>query len=160
MAGMVRWALVGLVIFACGCTKPASVSETAGTEPAVEGEGSVAKATIAWVRDFEEGMAQAQESGKPVMVDVFATWCSPCKLLDQTVFSRADVAEASAAFVAIKVDGDESPHIKDKLGVTGYPTIVFLTPDGTELSRSKGAVPYDVMLDAMAKAQEKFAAEQ
>ena len=60
----------------------------------------------------------------------------------------------------IKVDGDKYPEVKDKLGVTGYPTIVFLRDDGTELGRSTGAVPYDAMLEAMAKAQEKFAAGQ
>ncbi len=156
MSGMVRWSLVCLVILACGCAKPAS-----GPQTAVEGEGATAaKGIIAWSYDFEGGMAQAQESRKPVMVDVFATWCAPCKLLDETVFSRADVAEASTAFVPIKVDGDKYPEVKDKLGVTGYPTIVFLRDDGTELGRSTGAVPYDAMLEAMAKAQEKFAAGQ
>jgi len=153
---MGRWALVSLVVLACGCAKPAS-----GPQTAVEGEGATAaKGAIAWSYDFEEGMAQAQESGKPVMVDVFATWCPPCKLLDETVFSRADVAEASTGFVPIKVDGDKYPETRDKLGVTGYPTIVFLRGDGTDLGRSIGAAPYDVMLEAMAKAQEKFAAGQ
>ena len=152
---MGRWALVCLVILACGCAKPAS-----GPQTAVEGAGAAAKGTIAWSHDFEEGMAQAQESGKPVMVDVSATWCPPCKLLDETVFSRADVAEASTGFVPIKVDGDKHPDIRDRLGVTGYPTIVFLRGDGTDLGRSTGAVPYDVMLEAMAKAHEKFAAGQ
>jgi len=153
---MGRWALVSLVVLACGCAKPAS-----GPQTAVEGEGATAaKGAIAWSYDFEEGMAQAQESGKPVMVDVFATWCAPCKLLDETVFSRADVAEASTGFVPIKVDGDKHPETRDRLGVTGYPTIVFLRGDGTDLGRSIGAAPYDVMLEAMAKAQEKFAAGQ
>ena len=159
---MGRWALVCLVILACGCAKPASGPQTAGgTGPAVEGEGAAAaKGAIAWSYDFEEGMAQAQESGKPVMVDVFATWCAPCKLLDENVFSRADVAEASTGFLPIKVDGDKYPEVKDKLGVTGYPSVVFLRADGTELGRSTGAVPYDVMLEAMAKAQETFAAAE
>ena len=156
MSGMGRWALVCLVILACGCAKPAS-----GPQTAVEGEGAAAaKGAIAWSYDFEEGMAQARESGKPVMVDVFGTLCAPCKLLDETVFSRADVAEASTGFVPIKVDGDKYSEVKDKLGVTGYPTVVFLRGDGTELGRSKGAVPYDIMLEAMAKAQETFAAGQ
>ena len=156
MSGLGRWALVFLVVVACGCTKLAP-----GPQPAVEGEGATAaKGAIAWSYDFEEGMAQAQESGKPVMVDVFATWCAPCKLLDENVFSRADVAEASTGFVPIKVDGDKYPEIKDRLGVSGYPTILFLRGDGAELGRSTGAVSYDIMLEAMARAQEKFAAGQ
>ena len=158
---MGRWALVCLVILACGCAKPASGPQTAGgTEPAAGGEEVAAKGAIAWSYDFEEGMAQAQESGKPVMIDVFATWCAPCKLLEETVFSRSDVAEASTGFVPIKVDGDKYPEVREKLGVTSYPTVVFLRDDGTELGRSTGAVPYDVMLEAMAKAQETFAAAE
>jgi len=151
---MGRWSLLLLVVFACGCAKPAPVPQAAaeGEERAV-GTGS-----IAWVYDFDEGMEQARESGKPVMVDVFATWCAPCKLLDEGVFSRADVAEATGQFVPIKVDGDKYPDVRDELGVSSYPTVLFLHPNGAELGRSMGAVSYDVMLEAMEQAQEKFAA--
>lgn len=154
MSRMGRWALVCLVVLACGCAKPASDGRAA----AVDEGAAVGTGTIAWVYDFDEGMAQARESGKPAMVDVFATWCAPCKLLDEGVFSRADVAEASTEFVPIKVDGDEYPDVRDELGVSSYPTVLFLHPNGTELGRSMGAVSYDVMLEAMEQAQEKFAA--
>jgi thiol:disulfide interchange protein len=117
----------------------------------------VGKGEIAWTHDYEAGLAAAREADKPVMVDVFATWCAPCKLLDENVFSRADVAEASQDFVTIRVDGDQHPDTVNQLGVRGYPTVVFLTPDGEEIGRSVGAVSYDVMLTEMAKAKERHA---
>jgi len=119
----------------------------------------VEKGEIAWIYTYDEGMAKAKEENKPVMIDVFATWCGPCKLLDENVFSRADVAEASKSFVTIRVDGDKYPETKAKLGVSGYPTILFLTPEGKQIGKSVGAVSYDVMLGQMEQAKTKFAAE-
>jgi thiol:disulfide interchange protein len=112
---------------------------------------------IAWSHDYEAGLAAARDLDKPAMVDVFATWCAPCKLLDENVFSRADVAAASEDFVTIRVDGDENPELVAKLGVSGYPTVLFLTPEGEEIGRSLGAVSYDVMLGEMRRAIERYA---
>jgi len=117
----------------------------------------VEKGEIAWTYDYEAGLAAAREANKPVMVDVFATWCGPCKMLDENVFSRADVAEASQDFVTIRVDGDQHPDTVNKLGVSGYPTVLFLTPEAKEIGRSVGAVPYSVMLKEMEKAKERYA---
>jgi thiol:disulfide interchange protein len=136
-------ALVGLIAAAVGC---------GGGSP------EQAKGAIVWTHDYEAGMATAREAAKPVMVDVFATWCAPCKRLDEEVFSRADVAMASQDFVTIRVDGDEHPDTKEKLGVSGYPTVLFLTPEGEEIGRSVGAVSYNVMLTEMQKAKERYAA--
>ncbi len=156
---MWRWAFACVLVVACGCARPAAGPPRPAQVQAANEQAPAEKGEIAWYHDFEAGMAQAAEAGKPVMVDVFATWCAPCKLLEENVFSRADVAEASKNFVAIKLDGDKHPDTKKKLNVSGYPTVLFLRPDGTELGRSAGAVSYDLMLEAMAKAREKFAAE-
>jgi len=114
---------------------------------------AIGGAAIAWNYDYADGMAKAREAGKPVMVDVFSSTCLPCKILDETVFSRADVVEASKAFVTVRVDGDKNPDTTRKLRVSGYPTVLFLTPEGQEIGRSLGAVPYQDMLDSMARAR-------
>ena len=149
---MLRYArlllLIPLAAFPLGCARR-SGSAGAGTEA-----GS-ASAAVAWSYDYEAAVTQAEAEGKPLMVDVFAARCTWCKHLDDTVFSRADVGEASRGFICVKVDGGERPDIRDKLGVGGYPTIVFLAPDGAEIGRVRGAVPYQVMLDEMSAAQQK-----
>ncbi|HUU53333.1 MAG TPA: thioredoxin family protein [Armatimonadota bacterium] len=151
-----------MCIGAFGCGKPASTPQNlTQTGGAVEGEAApVERGEIAWSYDFEAGLAAAKEANKPVMVDVFATWCAPCKMLDENVFSRADVAEASKSFVTIRVDGDKYPEIRQQLNVNSYPTVLFLTPEGREMNRSMGSVSYDIMLEAMGKAQEQFAEGQ
>jgi thiol:disulfide interchange protein len=138
-----------LVLWGCA-------SQTAGPAPGTEGE-TAHEGEIAWSYDFEASLAQAKQAGKPVMVDVFTTWCAPCKQLDDNVFSRADVAEAGRGFIAVRVDGDKHKDLVNKLKVTGYPTVLFLSPQGEEIGRSVGAVSHGIMLDEMAKAQQRFA---
>lgn len=107
---------------------------------------------ISWGADYEKAVEQARGVGKPLMVDVSTSWCSACKRLDADVFSRADVAEASKAFVCVRVDGDKRADLVKKFKVSGYPTVVFLGQDGKELGRVRGAVPYQVMLEEMKRA--------
>lgn len=143
--GMAKWALVGLLALALGCSsKPSS-----NTKPEAAGKG------VVWGGKFEDAMKQAKQEGKPMMMDMMASWCSACKRLDAEVWTRSDVAELSKSFVTVKVDGDERGDLKTKYTVSGYPTTLFLTPDGEEISRVRGAVPYEDMLKAMQGALDK-----
>jgi thiol:disulfide interchange protein len=156
MSAFWRWIAVGgMAAVAAGCGQPQQSAQrpgaTAAQETPTEGTG------IAWSYDFEAALEQGRDSGKPLMVDMFATWCAPCKLLDENVFSRPDVAEASEDFVTVRVDGDKRRDLMSKLKVNAYPTVLFLMPDGSEIGRSLGAVSHEVMLDEMAKAKQEFA---
>ena len=157
MSRVLWWAFVAFALaFASGCSGRATRQAPSALAPTKTQEPAGEKASISWSYDFEAGLAQARESGKPLMVDVFATWCPPCKQLDAEVFSRADVAKASESFVTVRIDGDEHPDLREKLKVSAYPTVLFLMPDGTEIGRSVGAVSYGVMLEEMAKAKAEF----
>jgi thiol:disulfide interchange protein len=89
------------------------------------------------------------------MVEISAAGCAACERLEEEVLSRPDVVGASRGFVAVRVDGDKQPELKKQLEVSGYPTIVFLRGDGREIGRVRGAVPYQVMLEEMAKVGQK-----
>jgi len=109
---------------------------------------------IQWLSDYQAGVSQAQQQGKPLMVQVSAPWCSSCKRLEADVLSRPDVIAASRAFVPVRLDGDKRPDLKKQLDVSGYPTVIFLR-GGKEIGRVRGPVPYQqflVMLKEMAKA--------
>jgi thiol:disulfide interchange protein len=167
MLNIARWGiLIALLFVIAGCSQPAAQKPAGGqttgavspplAPPSSEGKKTMAgSAEIGWNYDYADGLAKAKAAGKPVMIDVFAAWCQPCKFLDETVFSRADVAEASKAFVTVRVDSDKHPDIVRQLKVSSYPTVVFMTPEGKEIGRSLGAVPYQNMLDSMAAAQRK-----
>ncbi|MCY3541225.1 MAG: thioredoxin family protein [Gammaproteobacteria bacterium] len=96
---------------------------------------------------FEEALQQAEEEEKLVFVDVYTSWCGPCKVMSQTVFPDQEVGEYfNARFVSFKLDAEDmaidGPRISNTYDVNAYPTLLFLNPDGTELGR--GVSGYDI----------------
>jgi thiol-disulfide isomerase/thioredoxin len=99
--------------------------------------------------EFAGALAEAQKAQKPVMVDIFATWCGPCKELDAKVYSDPDAARSlNERFVSYKLDGEkgEGPALMKKYNAVGYPTVLFLTPQGEEIDRIFGSMPRDEYL--------------
>jgi thiol:disulfide interchange protein DsbD len=106
--------------------------------PALALPGPAAGAgSIAW-HDFEEGMNLSLNQRKPAMVDFYTDWCTWCKEMDKKTYSDARVINRSEALVGIKVDGDARGDLVSKYKVDGYPTAVFLNPDGSEKHRVVG----------------------
>ena len=95
---------------------------------------------------FKEALARAEAEDKHVFVDVYTTWCGPCKVMDAVVFPRDDVGEHyNANFINVKLDAeDESidgPAISERYDVGAYPTYLYLNPDGSVVGRALGALP-------------------
>ena len=96
---------------------------------------------IAWFNgDVDAAFKSARASNKPVLLYWGAQWCPPCKQLKSAVFSRPDFIEKSKLFVAVYLDGDlpDAQKWGDVFRVTGYPTVVVLKPDRTEITRVAG----------------------
>lgn len=144
-----RWLVpISLALLPLGCARPAATEQTpAPTEDQAAG--------ITWSDDYEASLGQAKEENKLLMVDVFAPRCKPCQQMDEDVFSRADVGEASRDFVCVKVDGEKYPDLRKKLEVTHYPTVLFLDPDEREVGRSVAKVSHRTLLRVMEAATKK-----
>jgi len=86
-----------------------------------------------WHADLAEGLAIAQREGKPVLIDMWATWCKNCLIMDKTTLVDPSVKSALDGFVKIKFQAeapDESParEVMQRFGAVGLPTYVVLTP--------------------------------
>ena len=84
--------------------------------------------------NFEELLA----SGKPMMVDFWATWCGPCKRLAPVIEELAKDYDGIA--IIGKCDVEEDEDLAMRFGVRNIPTVVFIK-DGKEVDRSVGLVP-------------------
>jgi thiol:disulfide interchange protein len=89
-----------------------------------------------WHSNLESGLAQAARERKPVLIDLWATWCKNCLVMDKTTLASAEVTSALANYVKIKIQAetpDASPakEMMQKLtdrSLVGLPTYLVLRP--------------------------------
>lgn len=77
-------------------------------------------------------------SGKPALVDFWAEWCGPCRMIAPYVEQIAEEYKDKA--VVAKVDVDNCPGIAARYGIRNIPTILFFK-DGEQVDKQVGAVP-------------------
>ncbi len=93
-------------------------------------EAGIRFQTLTW----ENTLKQAQQTRKMIFLDCYTSWCGPCKMLARTTFKNDTVATLfNDKFVCIQMDMEkgEGPALAKRYAVNAYPTLLFLTPDGT-----------------------------
>jgi thioredoxin-related protein len=99
--------------------------------------------SIAWRTDLESADAEAKQTGKMMMVDVYTDWCEWCKVLDTKTYTDAKVIAGAQQFVPLKLNPEKSTtgaQFAKRYSVSGYPTVLFVEWDGTLVSRVEGFV--------------------
>ena len=98
---------------------------------------------------FESGslseiLAKAKKENKLVFMDVYASWCGPCKIMATQVFTQKKVGDYfNKTFVNAKFDAEkgEGVQIARRYGVEAYPTFLLLDGNGTLVGKMVGGSP-------------------
>lgn len=85
---------------------------------------------------LDEAKKLAKEENKPIFVDVYAVWCGPCKYMAANAFTDKGLGDYyNAHFINVKIDGEKEaeggPKTMRDYGITAYPTLLYINPDGT-----------------------------
>jgi thioredoxin 2 len=86
------------------------------------------------------------QNAMPVLVDFWAPWCGPCKMVAPELMKVA--AEGAGQWVVAKVNTEEVPQLAQRFGISAIPTLVLFKA-GHELARQAGAMPAQTILEFM-----------
>lgn len=100
-------------------------------------------------------LAEAQKQGKPIFIDVYTSWCGPCKMMAKEAFPDKAVGELfNANFVSYQIDAEkgEGIDVAKKYGVKACPTSLYVSADGEVIYRTEGYSGIEGLIDEANKA--------
>ena len=93
---------------------------------------------IEWNKDLDASIVSAKQSGRPIVVDFWADWCEPCKVMEERLWKTPDGRSLASKFIFVRLDFDKATPAVRKYHVVSVPTVVITDPWGNQLSRVSG----------------------
>ena len=114
---------------------------------------------VSTLQEMEAVRKQASDQMLMLFVDVYATWCGPCKMMDQQVYTDPAVAEyMNAHFVNVRLDGECEYGIQyvAEQQLEGYPTMYIFSDDGERISKIVGFTPSEELVQTLKSTSEGY----
>ncbi|MDY6950704.1 MAG: thioredoxin family protein, partial [Thermodesulfobacteriota bacterium] len=93
---------------------------------------------LPWIEDYDEAIAAAKPTGKPILLVLYADWCGySTKLFDRTM-EDPRIKVLKDRFVWLKIDSDKDPSYKESFAQEGFPMIVVMDSEGLVLAKMSG----------------------
>ncbi len=105
---------------------------------------------------YDDFLREAKKQKKPIVLDFWASWCGPCKKMDNETFSNTNFASyMNANFMVFKVDIDsfDGMAIADRFAIDAYPTLVLLDAKSKYIGRFRGFFPPDYLKNELEKSK-------
>lgn len=110
---------------------------------------------LQWSADEKAALARAKKERKPVLIDVVAEWCAPCKRFERETFTDPAVIERLSSVVLLRLDVTEQTAadeaLQERYRATTLPTLIGLSADGKETLRITEFLGPEALLRALAK---------
>ncbi len=90
--------------------------------------------------------SEAKKQNKLIFIDIYTTWCGPCKVMSANVFTDTKIGDKfNQAFINYKIDAEKGEGIElaKTYAITAYPTYLFVNADGDLVYRAMGSMPAD-----------------
>jgi thiol:disulfide interchange protein len=101
-------------------------------------------------QDWNKALQQAKENKKLVFLDIYATWCGPCKMLKKNTFTDEAAGKFfNENFINVSIDGEAGvgPELAQRFNIIGYPTLIIADADGNVVLQTAGYVDADYLIN-------------
>jgi thioredoxin-related protein len=115
-------------------------------------QAQVEFAEVTTLEEMEDAQKKASDQQLMLFVDVYATWCGPCKMMDQEVYTDPEVAAyMNANFISVRLDGesDYGRIYASAQELQGYPSMFIFSKNGDPVSRVVGFTPAEELIGSL-----------
>jgi thioredoxin-related protein len=113
----------------------------ANNNPSVNFKEDAAGGIQFYNASWKQALEKAKLENKLIFLDIYATWCGPCKKLKKRTFSNDKVGKYfNEHFINVSLDGEEGDgvSVSNTYHVSSYPSLFFINSEGKIISKSEG----------------------